>query len=387
MLNPLYQPLLDRLPYVMLAIVLAFCIYFNRSRLFTATLAFLVIYYLINVSLQVPLTDPHAFLMYTLASLFLPVTLFLLFLIPERGLRNRYGALVAAIIPLQFLIVYGALSVFPRSELLSAADKLFSIWPHAKYVLSVNGTACFIIVAGTGVWKLCKDDNEYTAALLTILGFGYVTFALFYLNNISIVMFSVAGASLIISLMRSSYEMVYRDELTGLLGRRALNERLKGLSGDYVIAMLDLDYFKKINDTHGHDVGDEVLKMVANHIAAIKGGGIPYRYGGEEFCVVFPGKTVTECRPFLEIVRSNVENYSLVLRNARSRRVAKEIAIERRGRRAKSRNGKSISVTISIGVAASSEYLVDPNKVLKAADAALYKAKEKGRNCLATSAR
>ena len=292
--------------------------------------------------------------------------------------------MVVAIIPLQFLIAACVFYFVPQGALLSLINNYLSVWPFNNYVLSINGTLCFIAVALVGGWKLYMEDNEFVAALLTMLFFGFFTFVLFYQQNISIVMFSVASVSLIISLMRSSYEMVYRDDLTGLLGRRALNERLKGLSGDYVIAMLDLDYFKKINDTYGHDVGDEVLKMVANHIAAIRGGGIPYRYGGEEFCVVFPGKTVAECRPFLEAVRSRVENYSLVLRNTKSRR---EIARERRGRRAKRRNGKTISVTISIGVAGSNEYLIDPNKVLKAADAALYKAKEKGRNCLATSAR
>ena len=57
--------------------------------------------------------------------------------------------------------------------------------------------------------------------------------------------------------------MAFRDELTGLPGRRALNERLQRLPRQYVLAMTDVDHFKKFNDTHGHDVGDEVLKLVA----------------------------------------------------------------------------------------------------------------------------
>jgi diguanylate cyclase (GGDEF)-like protein len=93
-------------------------------------------------------------------------------------------------------------------------------------------------------------------------------------------------------MMGTSYDMAYRDELTGLLGRRALNDRLKGLARQYVIAKMDVDHFKKYNDTHGHDIGDEVLKMVARQIGAVGGGGTAYRYGGEEFCVVFAVKTL-----------------------------------------------------------------------------------------------
>lgn len=387
LLDPAYQVLLGRFPYVTLGIVLAFCAYFNRSCLFTATLMFLIIYYLIHVKLQVSLSESETLLIYTIASLILPLTLCSLFLVPERGLRNRYGILVVSIVPIQLLIAAWLFHYVSMEALLSVVENYFPPRPFGSYVLSINATLGYAVVAFLGGWRLCKEDNEYVAALLTILIFGYCTFAFFYLRDISVVMFSAAGVSLIISLMRSSYDMVYRDELTGLLGRRALNERLKGLGGNYVIAMLDVDHFKKFNDTYGHNIGDEVLKMVAKQIAAVKGGGIPYRYGGEEFCVVFPSKKVAECRPFLEAVRLKVEGYRMVLRNPKSREVPVEIAKERRGRRAKIRNGKTVSVTISIGVADTSNRLREADDVLKAADAALYKAKKAGRNRLAASPR
>ena len=60
-----------------------------------------------------------------------------------------------------------------------------------------------------------------------------------------------------------AYQMAFRDELTGLPGRRALNERMQRLGRNYVLAMSDVDHFKRFNDTHGHDVGDQVLRLVA----------------------------------------------------------------------------------------------------------------------------
>ena len=58
------------------------------------------------------------------------------------------------------------------------------------------------------------------------------------------------------------------------------------------MAMIDVDHFKKFNDTHGHDIGDQVLKLVAARLAQVEGGGIAYRYGGEEFAVLFPDRPI-----------------------------------------------------------------------------------------------
>ncbi|MDP0971523.1 diguanylate cyclase, partial [Klebsiella pneumoniae] len=84
----------------------------------------------------------------------------------------------------------------------------------------------------------------------------------------------------------------FRDELTGLPGRRALNERTQRLGRNYVLAITDVDHIKRFNDTHGHDVGDQVLRLVASKLSKVNGGGRAYRYGGEEFAVVFAGKSL-----------------------------------------------------------------------------------------------
>ncbi|MCE6981721.1 GGDEF domain-containing protein, partial [Pseudomonas frederiksbergensis] len=175
-----------------------------------------------------------------------------------------------------------------------------------------------------------------------------------------------------------AYQMAFRDELTGLPGRRALNERMQRLGRNYVLAMTDVDHFKKFNDTHGHDVGDQVLRLVASKLSKVTGGGRAYRYGGEEFAVVFAGKSIEECMPHLEAVREVIANYNIQLRNQDSRPHDDQQGRQRRGASAAS----SVSVTISIGV---SERLADhrsPDEVLKSADQALYSAKGAGRNCV-----
>ena len=97
------------------------------------------------------------------------------------------------------------------------------------------------------------------------------------------VYFATSGLILVISLIETAHAMAYQDELTSLPGRRALKEYLLKLGNEYTIAMLDIDHFKKFNDTHGHDVGDQVLRMVASKLVGFSGGGKAFRYGGEEF--------------------------------------------------------------------------------------------------------
>jgi diguanylate cyclase (GGDEF)-like protein len=374
--------LLVWVPYLALGVTFVLCIFFNRSRLFTTTLILLVSYCLIQTQLQTALTESRALSIYSMLSVALPLTLLLLLLLPGRGLRNRYGVLTAAVVPVQLLVALWVLEYIPATNTVQFIDTYLTIKPFTGYILSINASACFAVGTMAGLFMLCKHDSETIAALLTALMFSFVTFAFFDQAKISVIMFSAVGISLIISLLRSSHDMAYRDELTGLPGRRALNERLKGLGRRYVIAMVDVDHFKQFNDKYGHDVGDDVLKIVAKQIAAVRGGGTAYRYGGEEFCVVFTRKDPDQCKPFLEDVRLAVSNYRLALRDSKHRSATEKSAIERRGRRKKSRNGETVSVTISIGMSAHDKLLNKPDMVIKAADAALYKAKMNGRNCL-----
>jgi diguanylate cyclase (GGDEF)-like protein len=170
--------------------------------------------------------------------------------------------------------------------------------------------------------------------------------------------------------------MAYLDELTGLLSRRALNENMTMLGRRYTIAMLDVDYFKKFNDTFGHGMGDQVLKMVGSKIRKVRGGGKAYRYGGEEFTVVFLRKEMKQVAPHLEELRQAIGKHKIVIRGKDRPKDSKRGKKERGKRNV----GRKVSVSISIGVAERCNGLKTPDDVIKAADRALYKAKRTGRN-------
>ena len=155
---------------------------------------------------------------------------------------------------------------------------------------------------------------------------------------------------------------------------------MAGLGPRYVLAMADVDHFKSFNDTHGHDVGDQVLKLVAARLAEVQGGGRAFRYGGEEFTVLFPGAELREALPHLEAIRASVEAYRMAMRGE-DRPAKKEEGEKRRAPGEHSQPPEeALSVTISIGAAEPDVNARTPEAVLKAADEALYRAKHGGRN-------
>ncbi|MFZ5789004.1 MAG: GGDEF domain-containing protein, partial [Acidobacteriota bacterium] len=185
---------------------------------------------------------------------------------------------------------------------------------------------------------------------------------------------TVASLAVTVGVVQVAARTAFRDALTGLPGRRALDERLAGLTGQFTVAMVDLDRFKLVNDTHGHEVGDQVLRMVASKLRGVGCGGQAFRYGGEEFALVFPGRRLAKVRPALEDVRRAVAGAEFTLRAADRPRVRPK-EVQRRKERS-----TSIRITVSIGVAERTEKRRTIEDVVRAADAALYRAKEAGRN-------
>jgi len=165
--------------------------------------------------------------------------------------------------------------------------------------------------------------------------------------------------------VQQSMEMAITDSLTGLYNRRYMESHRSSLLEQAVsrkkpltVLVLDIDYFKAINDTHGHDAGDEVLREFSFRIKkSIRGIDLACRYGGEEFVVVMPETDLTVATMVAERLR---------------RRIATEPFPIQDGAR-------STEVTISIGISALGKDETAAN-ILKRADAALYRAKRDGRN-------
>ncbi|MDA3813079.1 MAG: GGDEF domain-containing protein [Candidatus Cloacimonetes bacterium] len=187
--------------------------------------------------------------------------------------------------------------------------------------------------------------------------------------------FTTSGLILLITTIEASFSMAYIDELTGLHGRRSLDETLSSLSKNYSIAMLDIDHFKRFNDKYGHKTGDQVLKMVASKLSEVNGNAKTFRYGGEEFTAIFSGKTSRESEPYMEEYRRKLEATEFNVRSP----IRRTSTAKNRGKQS-SKNRNIVTITVSIGIAEYGVNQIKPEKVLKAADKILYKAKRLGRN-------
>lgn len=208
---------------------------------------------------------------------------------------------------------------------------------------------------------------------------------------------ATAGLILVASIIENSYVLAYQDELTLLPGRRAFNTALLRLEAPYSIAVVDIDHFKKFNDTYGHETGDQVLRLVAAKLARVSGGGKAFRVGGEEFNILFPGVRMKDATPHLEELRQIIADSRFRVRSLPERRTASR-GPDRRSKSRKASSGKSananfasyaggeLSVTVSIGVAEHTTKTDLVLKVIEAADQALYRAKQSGRNRVETTA-
>ena len=192
----------------------------------------------------------------------------------------------------------------------------------------------------------------------------------------AIIWFMCAQLILVLGLMEGFHSMAYQDELTGLPGRRALNELMDQLNGKYAICMVDVDHFKKFNDRYGHDAGDEVLRMIAGQLGQVGIGGRAFRYGGEEFTIVFPGKSAERVEDELERLRKNIAARPFVFRGRGrpSERPEKPVPSKR--------PRKTAPITVSMGLSENNKGHRDAYSVLKSADQNLYRAKDAGRNAL-----
>lgn len=190
-----------------------------------------------------------------------------------------------------------------------------------------------------------------------------------------ILAFSAMTLILLHAILRMYWRKVYMDPLTAIPNRQAMDERLHTLSGRFALAMVDIDHFKKFNDTYGHAEGDNVLRMVAQQLQESLGDRV-YRYGGEEFCAIFENQDAENAGQWMERARATLEKRKFVLRGSRRpKSEGLKLPFQKEEHR-----GKKVHITISVGVSSSGKAGRSCEEVLKHADHALYEAKEKGRN-------
>ncbi|MBY5519075.1 PleD family two-component system response regulator [Rhizobium leguminosarum] len=172
--------------------------------------------------------------------------------------------------------------------------------------------------------------------------------------------------------VKQTIELAVTDPLTGLYNRRYLDNHLNVLFNRSMargrplsVLITDIDRFKHVNDTYGHDGGDEVLREFSSRVrSTIRGADLACRYGGEEFVVVMPDTSPEIAAAVAERLRAAIENAPFMLKHS----------------------GEALNITASFGIASRIASVLTPDQLMKQADLALYEAKNTGRNRVVAAA-
>ncbi|MCL1095489.1 GGDEF domain-containing protein [Shewanella kaireitica] len=357
-----WHSVIEQLPFWLLPVVVIIALQFNRSRLAYLALLLLAYCYFLDQGSPTTLFDRYPQQIF-LAGIF-TVTWFAF--IKDRGLLSAHGVVRVLGVLLSFAAAFAW--IWGNTQYKSAIDNYLP----SMITMEIRTLAPFylgaMLVFVRGIWQA----NLVNTAIFITLALWAIHSLMPELLSVSVSITALAIVY-ILTVLTDSYFLAYRDELTGLASRRALYNLVLSLGRKYSVAMLDIDHFKKFNDTYGHDVGDQVLKLVASKISQVRGGGKAFRYGGEEFTIVFSRKDTSSILHFLEEVREIIEDYDITLRNEQRKLQTKA----KRGKAQTQR--KTVNVTISIGVS-EHQHGETFEQTLKKADQALYRAKKKGRN-------
>jgi len=368
-------------PYALLGLAAAVTLWFNRGRAFVAASSLLAAYAGYRYALGLHGFAPHA--AYVAAVLLVPANMLIALVLPERGVVHHGSWRWLLLIAIEALLLAWVASSGHSSLSGESWHQILQHWTLRSPPVPFAGRVMFAAAFAAAVWRAWPKFTPLevgTAASLVAFFVActqvgrFASFAAFM---------SAAGVILLVAVLQESHRLAFRDELTGLPSRRALDERMRALGPDYAVAMVDVDHFKKFNDSHGHDVGDQVLRLVAARLAEVGGGGRAFRYGGEEFTVLFPDYGVKDTLPYLEHIRQSIEDYRMAMR-AGDRPRSEKKGSQRRGARERNQRKQGLSVTVSIGVAGPGKRQRTPGEVIKAADQALYRAKQSGRNRVAS---
>jgi diguanylate cyclase (GGDEF)-like protein len=366
-LSPPLKPSLSGLrtagPLAALVAATVVSAWFNRGRAFVLAFSMLAAAFALDVA--------GGKRLYVVIALLVPFNALLALAFAERGARFGRAWPWMALVLAEAALVFFLLKAFPHWSFMDS-------WVFRSPPTPLLARLIFAGAIAAAVARAWPTFSPVEVGIVGALAAFFI--ACEWVSAPATVSLFVAAAGLVlfVSVLQESHRMAFRDALTGLPNRRALDEQLRALGEQYSVAMVDVDHFKAFNDAHGHDTGDQVLRLVAARLAEVGGGGRAFRYGGEEFTVLFAGAPLKEALPHLEKVRSAIEHYKMVMRGEDR---PKDVEDGKR-RRAGRAPDKTLSVTVSIGLAAPGKKHKTPQHVVLAADEALYRAKQAGRNRL-----
>ncbi|MDH5490305.1 MAG: GGDEF domain-containing protein, partial [Rhodospirillaceae bacterium] len=364
-------------PYIIGAVGAGLGLWFKRTRVFLFAAMISGVHWVIS-SFPLGANETNLYIIFAALAVLFPINAIALAFMRECSLfsisvlsRILFVAAQASLMAVLIEASAGARQIANTILHYRPFDKAIDYWttlPQPAIILFAIATSVFI--ARAIYTRSAIDGGLAGAVIATAMAMHSAMNA-----EISSIIITLGQMVIVISVVQDTYRMAFIDELTSLPARRALMMDMSAQGNNYAVAMLDVDHFKKFNDTYGHDVGDQVLKLVASRMMQVRGGGKAYRYGGEEFTILFPGKSIDHALVHLESVRKTIAESKFRLRGDDRPKTKPDS----KKNKTKKPDNEMVSVTISIGAAERSDGN-SPEQTLKLADEALYRAKDAGRN-------
>ncbi len=373
------------LPWLALLTGVALSVLFNRGRTFIAFLSLLAAYAGVEIAASMGSQSFPERAVFTAITILVPANILFALVYAERGVYQHRNYRWWMIATAEIVAVTWVASAGRNPLSGTAWQDLLDHWLLSSPPTPLAGRILIAAAFVAAVWRArppppAGSPRPLDVGMASLVVAFFIACEWFGTPRTFSAFIATSGILLLVALMQESHRLAFYDELTSLPGRRALEERLHGLGPVCAMAMIDVDHFKKFNDTHGHDIGDQVLKLVAARLALVSGGGTAYRYGGEEFAVLFPDRTLDQALRALEELRASIEGYRMKVRSDDRPRDSQSGSQRRVDTAGKAANPEKIlSVTVSIG-AAERKDMENASRVLRAADQALYRAKSAGRN-------
>lgn len=371
------QPPVAALPYCVLTFAMLFGWYFSSVR---TMLSLLILTFADRALVLFPVTgsEPLALhrTIFSLATFFLPLNLLAFSLMKEDTVSTIRGWLLMVLVWTQPVLLLW-LCQAEQQEITATFQASNFLWspttwtqvPQLALLTFAVATAMFLV--RFILYRDPMDGGAFWVLAAVFMAYHGIQFAWHPTN-----FFSAGGLILLVTLIQSSYQRTYRDELTGIPGRLAYEEAKAQLGKRYAIAILSLDQLKSYANIHGKSVTEQILKLIAPKAMAACNGGRVFRVSGEELTLLFPNHTATETLIPLDNVRKTLENTSVVLRG-RDRVWENPNGIGRIGKK-----DQELPLTASIGVADNTSEDIDVGLVIKTAYRALYDAKSTGGNAV-----
>jgi len=370
----LHQPI-AAFPYVVLAFGLIFGWYLSHVRMIFSLLA-LALADRALVLFPAMGSDPsslnHTILAIT--AFLLPLNLLAYSILKDNSTSTIRGAIRLIVVLVQpFLVLWLCepeqqdFASILQLTYLSSIPTSWTRIPQAALLMLLAGGLMYLV-------RFAISRDPFDGGSAWAIAAVYLAFYGQQLGWQSTNFFATAGLILLVSLIQSSYQRTYRDDLTGIAGRLAYEEATAQAGKQFALAVLSIDQLKAYAGTHGKSVAEQILKLVAPKVQAICQGGRVFRISGEELTLLFTNQSALETLVALEQVRKAVETLSLYLRG-RDR-----VWEDRRGTKSPNSKDRELPLSVSIGVAGKSDDSATLNLVIKSAYRALYDAKAAGGN-------